>query len=323
MFYRYNDSSIRYIGRFAPYKGSMTATAPGAQLEIAFSGEDIVLYFDTSDYENPVPHIYLQLDGGALFESAIYKRIKIKACAGEHFLRIIYKSAVEAQSRFFFPLVGKISFEGYKAEANSALPEDNRKSIEFIGDSITEGVLTEADLEDTDWDQPSRPHVDDVTSTYAWRTAEHFGLRDLHMGYGAVGTTHGGQGGVPKAAEAYPYCFEGAPVTYSHPDYILINHGANDKWSNEPENYRKEYTALLELVRKTHPDSVIICLAAFCEAYPDVLAELVDDFNCRHNDSVHFINASLWVPADPLHPAREGHKIIADKLIKELENIIK
>ncbi len=323
MFYNHSDLSVRYIGRFGLYKGSMTATAPGAQIEISFSGEDIVLYFDTSDYENPVPHVYLQLDGGAMFESAIYKRIKIKAGAGEHFLRVIYKSAVEMQSRFFAPLVGKISFLGYKAEQNGILPEDKRKSIEFVGDSITEGVLTEADLESEDWDQPSRPHVDDVTSTYAWRTAEHFGLRDLHMGYGAVGVTHGGCGAVPKAAEAYPYCFDGVRVSYEHPDYILINHGANDKWAKDPENYRKEYTGLLKVIRELHPASVIICLAAFCEAYPDVLREVVDDFNKVNNDALHFIDATLWVPADPLHPPREGHKIIADKLIKELESIIK
>lgn len=322
MFYKFNDASVRYTGRFAVLDDSMTATATGSTIEIAFFGDSILLYFDTKNYEEPVPHIYVQVDGGALTESPIYKRLRIKAKNGEHIVKIIYKSAVEAQNRFFHPLVGRISFMGYEAEKNSVLPQDNRKSIEFIGDSITEGVLTDADSEESDWGQPSRPHVDDVTSTYAYLTAEHFGLKDLHMGYGAVGVTHGGMGGVPKASAAYPYCFDGAPVTYGHPDYILINHGANDVYG-DAEKYVAEYKELLHLVRTTHPDAVIICLAAFCGAFPRELEKLVEDFNKENRDNVHFIDATLWVPKNPLHPLRGGHKVIAEKLIAALKDIIK
>lgn len=322
-FYKYDDASVRYTGRFAEHGGAMTATACGSTIEIAFCGDLIVMDFDTSNYENPVPHIYYQLDGGSLFESPIYDHLRIKTTDGEHLLKIIYKSAVEMQNRFPLPLVGKIAFLGYTADKSGILPPDNRKSIEFVGDSITEGVLTDADCEHSNWDQPSRPHVDDVTSTYAYITAQHFNLKDLHMGYGAVGVTHGGCGGVPKAADAYPYCFSGAPVTYPHPDYIVINHGANDKWSGDKELYLKEYENLLTVIRKAHPNAVIIALSAFCKVWPEELKKTIEEFNSKNGDNVAFIDASLWVPAEPLHPLRTGHKIIAEKLINELEGIIK
>lgn len=322
MFFKFDHPSIRFTGRFAEYGGAMTATTTGAEIEIAFSGDNIVLFFDTENYQNPVPHIYMQLDGGDMFEAAISDFMRVNSTDGTHILRVIYKSAVEAQARFFHPLVGKIAFRGYFAENAAILPSDNRKTIEFVGDSITEGVLIDVELFDNAGPQETRPFVDDVTATYAYLTARHFGLKNLHMGYGAVGVTKSGQGAVPKAAAAYPYCFEGAPVTYPHPDYILINHGANDR-NKTAEEYITEYRALLELIRATHKDSVIIVLSAFCGAFPRELKSLVAEFNAVHGDNIHFIDASTWGEGHPLHPLRHGHKEIAEKLIKALENIIK
>ena len=322
MFFKFNDNSIRYTGRFAELNGAMTATATGAEIEIAFKGDNIVHSFDTTNYQNPVPHIWLQLDGGDMFEAAISDFLRVNTASGEHILRIIYKSAVEAQPRFFHPLVGKIAFKGYFAEDSAALPPDTRKTIEFVGDSITEGVLIDVGLFENPGPQETRPFVDDVTATYAYLTARHFGLKNLHMGYGAVGVTRGGQGAVPKAAEAYPYCFEGAPVTYSHPDYILINHGANDRAHTATE-YVTEYRSLLELIRATHPDATIIALSAFCGAFPQELKEMIDSFNKETGDNIHFINASTWGEGHPLHPLRHGHIEIAEKLIAELKHIIK
>lgn len=322
MFFKYDNACVRYTGRFAEYGGAMTATAPGSEIAIAFSGDNIILSFDTENYKDLVPHIYLQLDGGDLFESAIASFLRVSADNGEHILRIIYKSAVEAQSRFYHPLVGKIAFKGFYADNTAALPTDSRKTIEFVGDSITEGVLIDVELFEDAGPQETRPFVDDVTATYAYLTAKHFGLKNLHMGYGAVGVTCGGQGMVPKAADAYPYCFEGAPVAYPHPDYIVINHGANDRRAT-PEQYITEYRALLELIRNTHKNSVIIVLSAFCGAFPTELCNLVKNFNAEHDDNIHFIDASEWGKGHPLHPLRNGHKEIAEKLIKELEGIIK
>ncbi len=321
MFYRYNDSSIRYIGRYAEYENTMTATAAGSTFEIAFSGEYILLYFDMTNNEEPMPHLWLQLDNESKYEVPLYKYLRIDASGGDHILKVIYKGGKEIQPRFFHPLVGKISFKGYEAERNGILPDDKRKTIEFVGDSITEGVLIDAQIEPENLEQDNRPFQDDVTATYAYLTAQKLNLIDLHMGYGAVGVTKSGCGEVPKAAESYPYCFEGAPVTYTHPDYILINHGANDRGAAS-QRYIEEYRGLLDVVRAAHPDSVIICLSAFCKVYPDELKTLIDQYNKENGDDIHFIDASLWVPVEPLHPLRDGHKIIAEKLTDELRKII-
>lgn len=87
------------------------------------------------------------------------------------------------------------------------------------------------------------------------------------MGYGAVGITKSGCGSVPRAEEAYPYCFADMPMTYPNPPaYILINHGANDRGASA-EEYITGYRRLLDLIRRTHPQAKLIALSAFCGAF--------------------------------------------------------
>jgi len=318
MFIPHTSPSVRFTGRFAPDGDAMTATATGSRIEIAFRGNQIVLSFNIDDCVLPFPHLWIRVDGGARVETAVDRWLTVETKDdGEHYVEIIFKGAKEIQNRWYAPRQNKLSFLGYEADGEAELWEDNRKTIELVGDSITEGVLT-YDRRYYPNDQDNRVFEDDVCRTYGWLTAQGLGLRSLHMGYGAVGVTRAGCGSVPKAAEAYPYCWDGAPVTYDHPDYILINHGANDRGNGE-ERYIAEYRGLLELVRKTHPDAKIICLTAFCGAFPDALHKLVDEFNAEHDDDVFFVDATLWVPLEPLHPLTDGHKIIADRLIPILK----
>ena len=136
------------------------------------------------------------------------------------------------QPRWFQPLVGRTALLGIEVEERGVLPADDRKIVEFVGDSITEGVLIDADYAEKPaytWDQHNRVYQDDVTATYGWLTAEALNLRPVMMGYGAVGATRGGCGGVVKAASAYPFVYDGVPYAGEAPDYIVINHGANDR----------------------------------------------------------------------------------------------
>lgn len=322
--YNFNDPSIRYTGRFGQYGNSMAATACGATIEIAFKGYDCVLLFNTEFNAQPFGHIYLSVDGGARIESVITPFVRVCAQSGDsetqHIVQCIYKSNVEQHHRWNQPLIGKMAFIGYEAEASGVLPDDDRKTIEFVGDSITEGVLIDAFRRVDLCDQYNRPWQDDSTATYAWLSAEALGLRPYVMGYGAVGNTHGGCGGVPRTAHAYPYNFSNSPVTYPSCDYILINHGANDRGNRDA--YLPEYEKLLELIRSRNPESKLIVLSPFCGAFDDVLPEFVEKYNAEHGDNVHYISSHGWVPAEPLHPLREGHRIIAENLVKELKKIL-
>ena len=48
---------------------------------------------------------------------------------------------------------------------------------------------------------------------------------------------------------------------------------------------------------------------------------MVDDFNLQNNDNIAFISSKDWVPEEPIHPLRDGHKIIAEHLVEELKEM--
>lgn len=319
MFYSYKDNSVNLIGRWSELNDTMTSAAPGSVIKIAFKGKWVTLHFDTLWNRHPYPHLWLDVDGRCKIESPVNPFLRVETeDDGEHILTVTYKSAVEMNHRWYHPLTGKISFIGYEADGNGTIPADNRKTIELVGDSITEGVLVEEKSWDNNEGMFNRPYQDDSTATYAYLTAKKLNLIPLHMGYGAVGVTKGGCGSVPKASEAYPYCFDGHRVTYPSPDYILINHGANDRGATA-EEYVQNYRELLNVIRGINPTSKIIALSAFCGAYPQELKQLIEDYNKENDCDILFIDATGWVPLEPLHPLRDGHKIIAEKLTATLK----
>lgn len=326
MYIKANDSSIRYTGRWDISEEAAVTTAPGGMIEIAYCGKEAVLHFDIKMNMCPAPHIWITLDDGGKTESAVDRVLRIEAAEkGKHIIKIIYKSAVEIQHRWYPPLIGKISFLGAEADEPAQLPADERKVIEFIGDSITEGVLIDAQYGYTDdineFNQQNRPIQDDSTATYAYLTAMKLNMRPVIMGYGGVGVTKGGCGSVPRAWEAYPYNFAGSPAVSSNPELIVINHGANDMRASA-EEYILNYEKLLETVRRINPRSKIAVLSAFYGVYPAELKELVEDFNRKNNDSVYFIDSAGWLPREPLHPLRDGHITASEYLTEELKKIL-
>ena len=321
MFTATKSDSIRFTGRWDLTGNTAITTAPGAMIELAYCGKAAILHFDICDNVNPYPHLWITVDDGAKIEVPIERVLRIEATDfGEHIIKIIYKSATETQHRWYQPLIGKISFMGYDADKEGTLPEDNRKIIEFIGDSITEGVLIDAFHNYNPDDQKNRPYQDDSTATYAYLTATALNMKPVIIGYGAVGVTKAGNASVPKAALSYGYNFCDSPAKPYGSDIIVINHGANDRWVS-PEVYVSEYTDLLKIVRKINPASKIVVLSPFCSVFVAELAKMVDDFNLQNNDNIAFISSKDWVPEEPIHPLRDGHKIIAEHLVEELKEM--
>lgn len=324
----YTHESIRLTGRWDvrdPRYAETTTT--GAYIEFAFEGRLATALFDIEQNATPLLHLWIQVDDGARVETPIDRYLKVMAPTdGTHICRIIYKGGTEVDRRWYLPLTGKVSFIGVITEKPVAIGNDHRKTIEFVGDSITEGVLI-----DTDYYGNGAPHTyidlllrnyqDDVCATYAWLTAEELNLRPIFMGYGAVGVTRKGQGKVPAVTESYPFNFDASPISRPEPDVILINHGANDR--NAPEElYLEKYEELLDLIRKINPHAKVISLSAFCGAHHNALGKMIAAYNEKHACSVGFIDSDGWVPKEPLHPMRDGHSIIAKNLTPLLKDLI-
>ena len=326
----YTHESIRLTGRWDTSNPAFAETTnPGAYLEFAFSGKMALAIFDIEgNNADPRLHLWIEVDGSARVESVIDRYLRIVAPTdGTHVCRIIFKSSTEVHRRWYAPLQNKISFVGVDVDAPATLPEDARKTIEFVGDSITEGVLIDVDFAGESQnlfpaDALNRVYQDDSCATYAWLTSEALGLRPIVMGYGAVGVTKSGQGRVPAAPLAYPYNFDGSPITRPEPNFILINHGANDR-KTTAEEYLACYGKLLDVVRSLNPNAKLISLSAFCGAHHEELGAFIEAYNDTHGDDIFFIDSTGWVAPEPLHPLRDGHKTIAEHLAKLLADVVK
>ncbi len=324
----YTHQSIRLTGRWGCTEHSATATAPGSYIEFAFRGRMALAEFDVLQNAYPHLHLWVQLDDGDKIEVPVDSFLRVIAKNdGDHVCRMIFKSANETDSRWYAPLTAKLTFLGVQVEAPAALLPDDRRTIEFVGDSITEGVLIDADFNPEGFPLKSeegpawRSYQDDSTATYAWLTAEALKLRPIIMGYGAVGVTKSGSGSVPAAPESYLSNYEGSPIAHKSADYIVINHGANDQ-AAAVEQYLSCYAQLLDVVREKNPTSEVIVLSAFCGAHHEALGRMISQYNQTHGCTVHFIDSTGWVPLQPLHPLRDGHRIISEHLCAKLREIL-
>ncbi len=323
MFIPMSDAAVRLTGRWFLSETAATATACGAYFEAAFKGEYALLHFYIGDNTNPYPHLWISVDGGARIEAPVDRYLRIAARGeGPHAVQVIYKSANENQHRWYAPLVGKIAFEGFDADAPAALPADERPFIEFVGDSITEGILIDPKQHYVDANHGfhDRTLQDDVTAGYAWLTAEKLDMRPILMGYGAVGCTHAGSGSVPRAADSYPYCFNGAPIPAVGRKLIVINHGANDR--RNPDLYLPCYEELLDVVRKLHPEAKIVVLSPFTGYADERLSAFVPDYNARKGADLGLVLTGGWISPEPLHPLRDGHRTVAEHLAERLSAML-
>lgn len=339
MFIHWYDPAVRLTGRWSRVQAGdadphryvnascdcTTTTAAGSYFELAFSGRSVVLHFDTGLTELHLQHLWIRVDDGADTEVPVDRYLRINVSSyGKHIVRVLYKGGPEQYSRWYLPLMGAVSFIGAEADAPADLPADDRRIIEFIGDSITEGVLTDADYAEQPVhtiDQFNRPYQDDNAATYGALTAKALNLRAMFQAYGAIGITRSGCGAVPRAALIYPYVFDGVPYTGEKPDIVVINHGANDR-ENGPAEYIARYSEFIDLVRETVPDAIIVCLGAFVGAFDAELHDFVEKYNASHEKKIHFVSSKGWVPEEPLHPLRDGHRIIAEHFAPILKEII-
>lgn len=319
MFFNFDNSAVRYIGRWGNCGDYMAATAPGSKFQIAFKGSRIVLKFDITDIPR-LPHIWVSIDGGARIEANLDRYLSVVApSGGEHLLSVVFKGGKECANRWVKPLSG-VRFEGFEADDAAVLPPLNKKTIELIGDSITEGVVVDAYLDchiGEEAEEYSKPVQDDFCGTYGFVAAEILNLEPIACGYGAVGVTKGGCGGVPKAADMYDFAFQGVPITYPATDYVLINHGTND--SRNAEIFEENYIALLDKVTAKNKTAKIACMIPFCGAFKNEIPQIIEKYNSKNGTDIALVDTTGWLTPEPIHPDREHHKIAGEKLAAVLK----
>lgn len=323
MIIKHDDDKIRYTGRWNVGTENAESTANGSYLEFCFKGDTAVIAFDTNYLREPVPHIFVSVDDGARVSTPVDNYVRISCSFGEHRVKVILKGSHERQHRWYHKIESKTALLGIEADEFLKMPEDNRKKIEFLGDSITEGISIDVEKSSYYGNESSMVDWDDATAGYAWLTAEELNLRPYIMGYGCMGITHKGAGGIPKAVLAYPFYSDGCPMESIGADYIVLNYGTNDRAATQKE-FKEDYINLLKVIRERNKNSNIISLTPFSGFRAEDVEESVNEYNLKFSDDVFLIKTTGWIDAEPIHPNRENHKIVSKKLAKIFrEKIVK
>lgn len=236
---------------------------------------------------------------------------------------------------------------GVNINGRSEAPaEDKDKLIEFVGDSITCGY----GVDDEDSSHHFSTRTEDVTKTYAYKTAEALGF-DYSMvsfsGYGIISGYSDGQNKVPE--QTVPQYYTKLGYSWSDnsgfrpsetdwdfkrkPDVVVINLGTNDDsyCKNIPERceeFKAEYKNFLKLVREKNPDAEIVCALGIMgqNLYPYVEAA-VSEFSSETGDEkvfcLEFDNQSQedGIAAD-WHPTEKTHATASAKLVEKIKEIL-
>ncbi|MEE9430200.1 MAG: SGNH/GDSL hydrolase family protein, partial [Melioribacteraceae bacterium] len=234
---------------------------------------------------------------------------------------------------------GKTKFYGFQIDQNAKILdiEPKEKSIEFYGNSITAGYANE---DYSGNDSPDGINTNNYYS-YAALTARHFNANYSCIAKGGIGIT---VSWFPMIMKEMFYRLNPEDensiweFNKSKPDIVVINILQNDSWLvNRPEHEQfknrfgtkkptKEfiisaYNDFVKSIRSKYTNAKIICMLGNMDitkegsVWPSYVEEAVSVLNDKN---VY----TLFVPYKITdgHPKVEEQKVMADELIKFIEN---
>ncbi|MEV0177054.1 GDSL-type esterase/lipase family protein [Streptomyces sp. NPDC050803] len=289
------DANIRYTGRWDTTVPTAYVPAwSGAYLTTDFTGTTVKLV-----QRGPV-NFYASVDGGefVFYGSAtgIVDLTPAPLAPGTHTLRVSYRSA-------------DVVFQGLVLDDGAATVASQAptKLVEFVGDSITAGALTD------------RLALD----SYGWRLGEQLGTahtRIARSGYCLVAYT-----GCTGQSTQYFKQDSLSTIDWDFSRYtadaVVINLGTNDFGHGVPSaTFQDAYTAFIADIRARFPGAAIFAMDTLKHRYTAETQAAVAAANAAGDEHVHFVDTTGWLVdgADYEdgngHPNESGNQKIADRL---------
>jgi hypothetical protein len=170
------DPAVRLYGRWDRRQPDRAITVcSGSSIVARFDARSITARFDLSRNKTPIPTIAWRIDDAddaQWRESEIADALELAKdlTPGVHTIQLIVRGLDEHQPRWSPPLTASITFLGFDLSAGGKFvdpPADPKLKVEFLGDSITEGVLVHHK-------EPGRatwPWTSDALRSYPTKTA--------------------------------------------------------------------------------------------------------------------------------------------------------
>jgi len=300
------------------HAGKAITVNSGSHITVSFNGTGISAKFDTSGNTGVAPTVSFRIDDGDLLEKEIAPTLELAKglTAAEHHVLLFVRGMSEFDARWTPPLVSSTTFLGFDVAGGAlvAKPRPKLTKIEFLGDSITEGVA----VHDKGPDGQNTPNWRcDGARNYASLTAQKLGYEWRQVGFGRQGLTVGGNGGVPKAQETFNFFYAGVARDAWQADIVVINQGTNGK------TFAPLYNDFLGIVRTGYPNAKIVALRPLVGAFGTEIQAQVSARKAAGDNKIFFVDTDGWtVPGDftdGVHPNQDGSVKISEKLAAALQ----
>jgi lysophospholipase L1-like esterase len=320
------DSKIQFAGRWDRRKPDRAITVnSGSNVIARFDSTSLVARFDLTRNKPPLPTIAWKIDDDAQWrESEVAASVDLgrDLKLGPHTIYLVVRGLDEHQPRWSEPLTASVTFLGFELSSNGRFvdpPPEPKLKIEFLGDSITEGVR----VHDKQPGRESWAWQTDGLQAWPAQTALRLGAQWRQVGFGAVGVTKPGSGGVPPAPDSFDWFYEGCPRDDWQPTLVVINHGTNDRNANS-DQFRPAYATYLARIRKAYPQAKILALRPFAGTHADDIRAEVDARKDSGDKRIRFIDTTGWLNRDDftdgVHPNAGAGPKVADKMSKIIKD---
>jgi hypothetical protein len=316
-------ADFQLYGRWDVTKpGKAVTVNSGSHVTATFHGSGVAAKFDIASNTGNRPTVSFKIDDGDWVEKEIGASLKLASnlAVADHTVALFVRGMNENESRWTPPLVASTTFLGFEVEGGSIVktPRPERLKIEFLGDSITEGVALHSQGPQG---QTTPNWRTDGPRAYAALTALAMNAEWRQVGFGRQGLTIGGNGGVPKAQDAFNWFFSGVSRDDWQPDFVVINQGTNDRGAGGA-TFAPLYLSFLSLVRTAYPLAKIAALRPFVGDYGAEIAAQVAARNAAGDSKVFYVDTAGWTVSgdftDGLHPNVAGSVKISEKLVTAL-----
>jgi peptidoglycan/xylan/chitin deacetylase (PgdA/CDA1 family) len=346
-----NETNVRTIGRTYYDNDILWLALSGTGAEFTFTGKKAVITIGGDNIVTKINNdtnyarIAIYVDGERVIDDTIDKFEKTYT---------ILDSEVEQTSLIQIIKLSEtaMSTVGVKQIAigleDSIEPtKGNEYRIEFIGDSITCGY----GVDDEDKDHHFSTKTEDVTKSYAYKTAKALNADYSMFSISGYGIISGYTNEEKKSEQTIPQYYDKLGFSYGNfagkikvssldwdfnkyvPDLIVINLGTNDDsyCQNDPKKqgeYIAGYKEFLKQVRLKNPSAQILCTLGIMgdRLYPSLEKAVTEYMEETSDTKVSTMKFDVQNPEDGYaadwHPSDKTHTKAAKKLTTEIKKIM-
>ena len=297
----------------------------GSHVTARFSGTGIAALFDVTGNTGAIPTVAWKVDDAGWKEAEISASLPLAKglASGTHELTLFVRGMDESDERWTPPLVASTVFLGFAVTSGTLQPtaRPERLKLEFLGDSITEGVRVHSA---GPAGQTSKNWLADARLAYPSVTAGALGAEWRQVGFGRQGLTVVAHGGVPKAQDSFDWIYSGVPRDDWQPDIVVINEGTNDRGSTG-EVFRPLYGQYLDRIRTAYPEATLVALEPFVGAFGSEISAEIETRRAAGDLRLVYVDTTGWTGpsdfTDGLHPNQTGSQVIRGHLVPVLEGL--